>query len=241
MVPDEKDDLNKFADEIFGSHDKSESPGDASGESTSAHKKRVARITDKDKWAQATNNLKVEYQQLARHAYEDGEYAGQEDLLHDIRQGKVFIFRAGNDLRVGSMLSLGVAVFFGILSLSGIGSFQESVILFMVCFIPMLLIGMVYLFKTIRSLLVVGPSGIVWRNGGILWEDVEKMNASVKTVSTRYGPRQRYDLWFQLWDGTARSIAIHNRSHECPGEDPNRFVSQVVKEIFDVHGAKNLK
>ncbi len=181
----------------------------------------------------------MEYHQFARQPYEEGEYSSQEDLFYDIEQGKVFVFRAGNDLRARIFVGFGLAAIFGALALAGLGSFEESVIFFVVCFIPVLLMSIVFLVKAIKSLLVVGPRGIVWRGGGLLWEDMEKMNASVKTIRTRYGPRERYTLWFQSWDGTTHSIAIHHRSNECPGVDPNRFISQVVKTMFDAHGTKS--
>ncbi len=227
----------QIANEIFGTHAKSESPSNASSGSPTEHQKRVARIVDMDKWTQGTNQLRTEYKRAASQPYVEGEYAGQKDLLNAIRGGKVFIFRAGDDLRVITFLSLACAAIFLAISLSGLlPSIQNSIIFFVICFIPTLLIGVVFLVKTMMSFLVVGPKGVVWRGGGILWEDIKSMNTSAKTVNTRFGPRQKYALWFELWDGTARRIVLHHRTKESPGTPPNQFISQVVKTTSDVHG-----
>ncbi len=239
MIPDDKEDLNKFADEIFGSHDKPGTDRDGSSESmNNAHQKRVSRIAENDKWVKATKELVAEYQALARQPYEEGEYDSREGLMQAVHGGKVFVFRGGKDLWILGLLMLAVAGIFGLLSFSGFADKGEAALFFVIVFIPILLIGLVLLFQAMNSLLVVGPSGIVWRGGGVLWADVDTMNAGEKTVQTRYGERKKYYVLLQKCDGTAQRIALHHRTNEAPVTPPEEFIVQVVKAMYDVHGTK---
>ncbi len=202
--------------------------------------KRISRIKDGETWARATNKLIQDYRLVAKQPHQVGRYSDTDDIIHDIRSGKVFVFPAN---------PLGWVCAWPIFIISGI---------VLVMYFPLSLIiaglgiagGIEMLSTAARSSrMVVGPRGMVWGKSGFLWEDVEVMDVEEVPVDirSRYGrvikTIKKCRLHFLLWDGSTHHIAINhdtNEHLEWPEIHPHQFIGLVVEGMYQVYGKKSL-
>ncbi len=88
--------------------------------------------------------------------------------------------------------------------------------------------------------LVIGPKGVIWLDGGILWADVAVMEPAripIVWYTGRYVPVEHVDhkwaLLFRLWDGSTRKIEIDHTSDEgLQWVHPHEFISFVADGMY---------
>ncbi len=188
-----------------------------------------------------TNQFKDSYWQFTKRPYKEGRYVHPEDLYADIIGGKVFVFKASEEV-----LACGIAI----ASISGV---ILPVVYMMPSIFVIALIGLVLGIAMMFSLLsrsawVVGPLGIAWRNGGITWDGVKDLNCGAhqyRLVTHRpmlYRPKSldrpitKWSLDYVLLDGTYREKELSHITHEGPeGMHAHEFISTVIELMFKVY------
>lgn len=234
-LPNDKEDLKKFAEEIFGNKDKPDSQSN-----NSLTLSALSRVQEDNRRIRTREEMSKEYRRLAWRTYKKSVYTNPIDLIRDIRHGKIFIFRV-TVLRwilwISLLVSPGVFYILDFTLDQITGIFAVLYPISMLFFAPLGIIGV---FLNGRDYLVVGPLGFVCGKIVLLWEDISNIDSLVFSERTQNGKHPvGWLLKFYLRDRSTFFITLRYRSNECPVMNSHEFIFQVVNLMFNRYRLKN--